>query len=100
MAKNKLTDLRDHLFETIEALKDPEKPMEVKRAQAISAVAQAIIGTAKLEVQYLRMTRGNDADSRSEFLEAGNGKPALPAPTVPAKGLSTGKNLGAQPGKS
>jgi hypothetical protein len=99
VAKNKLTDLRDHLFETIEALKDPEKPMEVKRAQAISAVAQAIIGTAKLEVQYLRMTRGADADARSEFLEAGsNGSRALPQPAAPApvKGLSTGKNLGAK----
>ena len=25
--KNKMTDLRDHLFETLEALKDPDKPM-------------------------------------------------------------------------
>jgi hypothetical protein len=98
VAKNKITDLRDHLFETIEALKDPEKPMDVKRAQAISAVAQAIIGTAKLEVQYLRMIKGEDGVS--EFIEAGQKKPALPAPhqdpPVKRTGLSTGKHLGSE----
>jgi hypothetical protein len=98
VAKNKITDLRNHLFETIEALKDPDKPMDVKRAQAISAVAQAIIGTAKLEVQYLRMIKGEDGVS--DFIEAGNSHAALPEratePGKPKPGLSTGKHLGAE----
>lgn len=51
MAKNKMSDLRDHLFETIEALKDPDKPMDVARAKAVSDVAQTIINAAKVELE-------------------------------------------------
>jgi hypothetical protein len=51
MAKNKLSDLRDHLFETIEALKDREKPMDIDRAKAISTVAQTVIDTARVELK-------------------------------------------------
>jgi hypothetical protein len=89
VAKNKIADLRDHLFETIEGLKDKDNPMDVKRAQAISSAAQAIIGTAKLEVQYLRLVGADDA--KSEFLEPpANGK-RLPAPAPPiGKSLGTG----------
>lgn len=54
--KNKIEDLRDHLFETLEALKDPDKPMEIDRAKAVANVAQAIIQSAKLEVDFLRVT--------------------------------------------
>jgi hypothetical protein len=53
-AKNKLSDLRDHLFETIEALKDEEKPMALDRAKAIADVAQTIINSAKVEVDFAR----------------------------------------------
>ncbi len=54
MAKNKISDLRDHLFETIEALKDPDKPMDLERAKAISDVAQTIINSAKVEVDLVK----------------------------------------------
>jgi hypothetical protein len=59
MAKNKINDLRDHLFETIEALKDPEKPMQLERARAISEVAQTIINSAKVEVELLKAVSGS-----------------------------------------
>ncbi len=96
--KNNITELRRHLFETLEALKDREKPMEIDRAKAISDVAQTIINTAKVEVQYLRET---GEASASEFLgvpshrqlPAGNGH-GLAA--EPKKGLSTGKHLGTE----
>jgi hypothetical protein len=52
--KNKIEDLRNHLFETLEALKDKEKPMEIERAKAISEVAQTIINSAKVEVDFLK----------------------------------------------
>ena len=58
MARNKLNDLRDHLFETLEALKDPEKPMEIERARAISDVAQTIINSAKVEVDLVKAVSG------------------------------------------
>jgi hypothetical protein len=51
MPKNKISDLRDHLFETLECLKDKEKPMDVERARAISTVAKTIIDTAKVELE-------------------------------------------------
>jgi len=59
MTKNKIEDLRDHLFETIEALKDQDKPMELDRAKAISDVAQTIINSAKVEVEMLKATGGS-----------------------------------------
>lgn len=54
--KNKIQDLRDHLFETIEALKDDEKPMDLERAKAIAEVAQVVINSAKVEVEFLKAT--------------------------------------------
>lgn len=54
--KNKISDLRNHLFATIEGLLDPEQPMDIERAKAVSAVAQTIINSAKVEVEYLELT--------------------------------------------
>jgi len=54
MAKNKIQDLRDHLFETIESLKD--NTMDINKAKAIADVAQVIINTAKLEVDFIKAT--------------------------------------------
>lgn len=56
MAKNKIDDLRNHLFETLEALKDDEKPMEIDRAKAIADVARVIVDSAKVEVAYMNAT--------------------------------------------
>ena len=77
MPKNKLKDLRNHLFETIESLKDDEKPMEIERAQAVAEVAQTIINSAKVELQFLELT---GQESQSEFLGPLQAEPkALPA---------------------
>ncbi len=54
--KNKIDDLRNHLFETLEALKDEEKPMELDRAKAIADVARVIVESAKVEVAFLEVT--------------------------------------------
>lgn len=62
MAKNKLTDLRDHLFETLESLKDKDNPMELDRAKAVCGVAQQIIDSAKVEVDFLEVTGELPAD--------------------------------------
>jgi hypothetical protein len=53
MARNKLEDLRNHLFEVIEMLKDGD--MEIDRARAIADVAAQINNSAKTEVQYLSL---------------------------------------------
>lgn len=56
MPKNKIEDLRNHLFATLEALQDEEKPMEIERAKTIADVAQVIVNSAKIEVDFIRAT--------------------------------------------
>ena len=53
---NNINTLRQHLFDTLQALQDKEKPMEIDRAKAISEVAQTIINSAKVEIDHLRVT--------------------------------------------
>jgi len=88
---NNITELRRHLFETLEALKRSDNPMEIDRAKAISQVAQAIIDSARVEVKFAEMT---GQETVSEFLP----QPKAPRPNghlpEPAKGLGTGKHLG------
>ena len=67
MAKNSMADLRDHLFETIEALKDTENPFDVQRAKAISEVAQVLINTAKVEVDLVKAVGGSAPGSAKFF---------------------------------
>jgi hypothetical protein len=59
MPKNKIEDLRNHLFATIEALLDEENPMDIERARAVSDVANVVINSAKVEVMYMRITGSN-----------------------------------------
>jgi hypothetical protein len=64
MPKNKLQDLRNHLFETLESLKDETNPMPIDRAETICKVSEQIIETAKVEVKFLEVT---DALATTEF---------------------------------
>lgn len=84
MPKNKMSDLRNHLFETLEALKDEDKPMEIARALAVSSVAQTIINSVKEEVQFMRAT-GEVVDS--EFFDGVDGKPRLVETRKTLRGL-------------
>ena len=68
--KNKIEDLRNQLFATIEALNDPEKPMDIERAKAIADVAQVIVNSAKVEVEFIRAL---NADQASEFMQIERG---------------------------
>lgn len=54
--KNKIEDLRNHLFETIELLK--EKKLDTVDAKAITNAAQAIINSAKVEVDFIKAMGG------------------------------------------
>ena len=54
--KNKIEDLRNHLFSALEGLADQEKPMEIERAKAIADVGRVIVDSAKAEIQYLQAT--------------------------------------------
>jgi hypothetical protein len=56
--KNKIEDLRNHLFETLEDLRDKEKPLDIDRAKAIVDVAQVIVDSAKAENTFIQITGG------------------------------------------
>lgn len=64
--KNTMTDLRNHLFEVMEALKDEENPMDIARARAVVDVAQVLVASAKVEVDFLNAI---DSAETSEFFE-------------------------------
>jgi len=70
----KIEQLREHLFATLESLRDAEKPMELERARAISDVAQTIINSAKVEVDYIKAV-GHRAGEGTGFLQAPNAAP-------------------------
>lgn len=53
MSHYDITDLRADLAATIRALRDPENPMPVDRAEAISKVAATMIESAKVEVAMI-----------------------------------------------
>lgn len=75
--KNKIDDLRNHLFETLEALKDEDKPMDLARAKAVADVAKVIVESAKVEVDFLKVT---GAVRSTGFLPDGE---ELPTPVRP-----------------
>lgn len=56
--KNKIEDLRNHLFATLEALSDKENPMDLDRARAIADVGRVLVDSAKVEVQFLDVVGG------------------------------------------
>ena len=68
MAKNKLSDLNDHLFMALERLNEeditPEQiEAESKRAEAIIGVANQIIGNAKITLDAMRLVSNGNLDT-------------------------------------
>jgi hypothetical protein len=61
MARNKINDLRDHLFSALERLDNDELTMEelnkeIEKAQAVAQIGSVIIQSAKIEIDYLKAT--------------------------------------------
>jgi hypothetical protein len=73
MPKNKLGDLRNLMFETIERLLDEDNPMDVQRAKAVANVGSVIVHSAKVEVDFLREVGGTG----SGFIPDGDVEPKL-----------------------
>ena len=59
MDSHTITDLRRHLFDALNGLKDPKQPLDIDRAKAIADVSQTIINTAKIEIEHMKITGGN-----------------------------------------
>ena len=54
--------LRAHLFAEIQALREGKPGATVERAKAVSDIAQTIINTAKVELEFMRQTERNTTD--------------------------------------
>lgn len=56
MSKKTITHLRDRLFDALDGLADKQNPMDIARAEAIAKVAQALIGSCKVENDYMKIS--------------------------------------------
>jgi hypothetical protein len=56
--KNKMEDIRNHLIAAMEGLADPDNPMDIERARAISEIGQVLINSAKVEVDFIKVAGG------------------------------------------
>lgn len=65
MSSSNIEEVRGHLLATLADLRNRDKPMEVERARAVAAVAAVIVDTARVEVDYLKVTGQN----QSAFME-------------------------------
>jgi hypothetical protein len=83
--QNKINDLRNHLFETLEALKDADNPMDLDRARAVAEVAKVIVESAKVEVSFLKTT---GALRSTDFLPDGTESITLVPRRLKAAGAS------------
>ena len=52
--KNRMVDLRNHLFVALEQLMDRDEPMDLERARTVADVAQVVVNSAKAEVEFMR----------------------------------------------
>lgn len=75
--KNQIEDLRNHLFETLEALRNEDKPMDLARAREIANVAKVVVATAVVEVNFLKVT--GDVQATDFFPAGGDAPRQLPA---------------------
>jgi len=73
MAKNKLSDLRDHLFSALERIDDDQLTSdqldnEIKKANAVANLSSMIIQSAKIEVDFIKVT--GRLDSKTELFKS------------------------------
>ncbi|WP_184415184.1 hypothetical protein [Rhodocyclus tenuis] len=80
-----ITRLRSALFATLDDLRDPAKTIDLDRVKAINETAKNITDTAKVEVNFLRVT---GAAEGSGFIPTY--KPALPGGTSESQSTATG----------
>ena len=70
---NNISTVRQALLDTITDLRRADNPMEIDRARAISEVAQTVINSAKVEVEYLKVT----GQFNAPFLDKPTEPPAI-----------------------
>lgn len=73
---NDINALRSVLFDTLKGLSSKEDPLDLDRAKAICDVSQVIINSAKVEVDFMKIT----GSASSGFI--GQAEPAAPGAQV------------------
>ncbi|MEJ8846388.1 hypothetical protein [Variovorax rhizosphaerae] len=78
MSTKTIADVRDHLFKLLDQLSDGTKEPDYQRMRASCEVAQVMVNTVRVQVDYLRVVNG---DGEMRFLD----EPAeAPEPTEAA----------------
>ena len=73
-----IEDLRNALFETLQDVKNKDKPGDLERAKVVCEVAAKIIDTAKVEVAFINASGGKGSGfipDGTPRLTAGPGAP-------------------------
>lgn len=55
---NDITELRGILFDALRGLNDKAKPLDLDRARATAEIAQTIINSARVEVEFIKAAGG------------------------------------------
>lgn len=76
-----INELRDHLFATLRGLRDKDAPMDLDRARAISQVAGTIIDSARVEVEFAKVTGQQTTSGFLPTPTPGEGDPLPPGIT-------------------
>ena len=79
IAAPQIAEVRSHLMAFLAALRDPANAMTPDRARAGAQVACVLVDTAKVEIEYLRLSH----QEHSDFLEP-------PPAAIPDSGYSQG----------
>lgn len=74
--ENNVYGLYGTIFETIAALKNKENPMDLARAKAISGAVQTAVNLAKVQVDYMKITKNDHASFFDD--QKTDEKPELP----------------------
>lgn len=75
MSNKSIDDLRETLFATLEAVK--AGTMDLDKARAVNEIGKTIIDTAKVEVDYLRVTGGGESGFLSSTIGSDNLPPGI-----------------------
>lgn len=73
---NHIETVRSALLDTLADLRNKANPMDLSRAKAVAEIASVLVDTARVENDYLKITR----QSHSAFLDNENNN-ALPKPS-------------------
>jgi hypothetical protein len=78
MARNKISDMNDHLFAQLERLGDENMSdealnKEISRSKAMAQIATQIVNGAKTSVEAMKLARRGDIDEKDKLKLLGEG---------------------------